>query len=160
MTDDDGVEPRIDLATFTPYRIAVLGREISERLGAAYASEGVTIPEWRVLAVVAEAEAVAARDIVARTPMDKMAVSRAVAALEEKGLVARAPAADRRVSAMRLTRKGRAVYSRIAEIALDYEARLLSALGQRERGAFFDCLQKLESALGSPPEREGAQAAE
>ncbi|MFZ5618214.1 MAG: MarR family winged helix-turn-helix transcriptional regulator, partial [Pseudomonadota bacterium] len=102
MSDDAAAERRLDLSEFVPYRIVVLGRAMSEALGAAYAGEGLSIPEWRVLAVVSQAPTIAARDVVARTPMDKMAVSRAVASLESKGLIARSPAADRRVSALKL----------------------------------------------------------
>ena len=138
----------LDLAAFTPYRVAVLGRAMSERLGAAYASEGLTIPEWRVLAVVSQAPSLAARDVVARTPMDKMAVSRAVASLETKGLVQRAPAADRRVAEIRLSADGRRLFDRVSRIALDYEASLFSTLTPAERAGFFDGLAKLERAIG------------
>lgn len=151
---------RFDLAVFAPYRIAVLGREISERLGAAYANEGLTIPEWRVLAVVAQAPSVAARDVVAKTPMDKMAVSRSVGSLESKGLIARAPTTDRRVSSLSLTRRGRAVFDRVADIALAYEAALLSRLTEEERTAFFKGLHRLEAAVGSRSTEEAARAAE
>jgi len=147
MSEAAGEQRRFELAAFAPYRIAVLGRQISERLGAAYEGEGVTIPEWRVLAVIAQAPSVAARDVVAKTPMDKMAVSRSVASLEEKGLIARAPTIDKRVSALRLTRKGRAVFDRIAGIALEFEASLLSHLHPDERRIFFDGLQRLERAV-------------
>jgi DNA-binding MarR family transcriptional regulator len=159
---DDGAGGRLlDLADFTPYRIAVLGRAMSEQLGAAYEDEGLTIPEWRVLAVVSQAPSVAARDVVARTPMDKMAVSRAVASLEAKGLIARSPAADRRVSALELSEAGRAVFSRVSVIALDYEAALFSGLAPAERKAFYECLAKLElSVASSGSGKREARAAE
>lgn len=141
--------PGLDLSIFTPYRIVVLGRRMSEALGAAYAGEGLTIPEWRVLAVVSQASSVAARDVVARTPMDKMAVSRAVASLEAKGLIARAAVADRRVSALELSERGRLVFDRVSAIALDYEAEILRGMSETERRAFFDGLARLESAAAA-----------
>lgn len=151
----------LDLSVFTPYRIVVLGRLMSEQLGGAYSSEGLTIPEWRVLAVVGQEESVAARDVVGRTPMDKMAVSRAVASLEGKGLIVRGPAADRRVSALKLSAKGRSVCDRVSAIALAYEAALIDAMSASEREAFFAGLSKLESAVGSQREMKGEpQAAE
>lgn len=149
MSDDAAAERRLDLSEFVPYRLVVLGRAMSEALGAAYAGEGLTIPEWRVLAVISQAPTIAARDVVARTPMDKMAVSRAVASLEGKGLVARAPAADRRVSSLKLSPRGRVVFDRVAAIAIDYERSLLAALGEKERTLFFEGLAKLESAVNS-----------
>lgn len=143
----DGASPsrrRFDLAGFTPYRIAVLARRLSELLGAAYADEGLTIPEWRVLAAVSQAPAIAARDVVAQTPMDKMAVSRAVAALEAKGLIARGPASDRRVAALKLTADGRDVFERVAAIALSFEDELLASLSVPERENFEMLLSRLD----------------
>jgi DNA-binding MarR family transcriptional regulator len=137
-----------DLAGYTPYRIAVLAQRISEQLGAAYACEGLTIPEWRVLAAVSQEPAIAARDVAARTPMDKMAVSRAVASLEEKGLIGRAPATDRRVSALRLTPGGREIFERVASIALSYEDSLLASLSASERIALEKLIARLEEITG------------
>ncbi len=137
--------PRLRLAEFTPYRIVALGRRLSEELGEAYRNEGLTIPEWRVIAAVAQAPSVAARDVVAMTPMDKMAVSRAVTALEEKGLIERQTAEDRRVAALRLTANGETVYQRVAAIALRYEDRLLRRLSPADRKAFLDGLEALEA---------------
>jgi len=150
MTNNADGGRRLDLADFTPYRIAVLAKAMSEQLGAAYECEGLTIPEWRVLAVVSQAPSVAARDVVARTPMDKMAVSRAVASLEAMRLIVRGPAADRRVSALALSDNGRAVFNRVSSIALDYEAALFGGLSSGERRTFYACLAKLELSLAPP----------
>lgn len=133
------------LEHFAPYRIVALGHAISGRLSSAYRDENLTIPEWRVLAVVAQAKSVAARDVVRQTPMDKMTVSRAIASLEEKSYVVRAPdQQDRRVSAVSLTETGRALFDRVAALALDYEAELLGALSPDERTAFDNVIRKLE----------------
>jgi DNA-binding MarR family transcriptional regulator len=147
MSGDGAATQSLELATFTPYRIAFLGRAMSLRLGAAYSGEGLTIPEWRVLAVVSQKDAVAARDVVERTPMDKMAVSRAVASLEAKELIQRGPAPDRRMATLRLTARGAEVFARVAKIALDYEASLLRALTDAERTSFFQTLEKIESTV-------------
>ncbi|HBK92883.1 MAG TPA: MarR family transcriptional regulator [Parvularcula sp.] len=137
--------PRLKLDAFTPYRIVALGRRMSEALGAAYRNEGISIPEWRVMAAVAQAPSVAARDVVAVTPMDKMAVSRAVAALERKGLIEREQRRDRRVSTLKLTAKGETLFERIAAIALRYEDSLLQRLPPSTRKAFLDGLAALET---------------
>ena len=50
------------LERFAPYRLVALGHTVSRRLAKTYAGDNLTIPEWRVLAVVAQAERVAARD--------------------------------------------------------------------------------------------------
>lgn len=134
------------LERFVPYRIVALGHAFSRRLSDAYADENVTIPEWRVLAVISQAERIAARDVTRRTPMDKMAVSRAAASLEAKGLVARTVSeTDRRVSMLSLSREGRRLFDRISALALDYEDALLAALGPEEAAAFRSVLEKLEA---------------
>jgi DNA-binding MarR family transcriptional regulator len=133
------------LADFTPYRIVALGRRLSEELGAAYRNEGVTIPEWRVLAAIAQAPVIAARDVALVTPMDKMAVSRAVLSLEAKKLIERERTDDRRVSSLRLTDEGEIVYQRVAAIALRYEEQLLERLSPPDRRAFLEGLGALET---------------
>ena len=141
-----GAKRKLVLEEFAPYRIVALGHAISGRLARAYRDENITIPEWRVLAVIGEAAQVAARDVVRRTPMDKMTVSRAVASLEQKGFVSRAPdPEDKRVSALALSAEGRALFDRVAAMALDFEDDLLSTLEPEEAAAFRMVLEKLEA---------------
>lgn len=141
---------RFVLSDFLPYRIVVLGHQISRNLARAYENEDLTIPEWRVLAVVAQADAMAARDVAAQTPMDKMAVSRAVASLEEKGLVdRRASDADRRVQTLSLSAAGRALFERVARVASAFEAKLLEPIPAQERAAFLRGLAALEASAGA-----------
>lgn len=153
--------PGLVLSDFAPYRLVVLARRISEDLGDAYADEGLTIPEWRVLAVVSQQPSMAARDVVAATPMDKMAVSRAVASLVAKGLAVRGASTDRRVLRLTVTAKGRALFERVAAIARGYEAELLSCLTTEERNAVFDAIDKLERKTrvmaSARSEREAAE---
>lgn len=133
------------LSAFTPYRIVALGRRLSEELGNAYRNEGLTIPEWRVLAAIGEAPIIAARDVAQMTPMDKMAVSRAVLSLERKGFIQRERTDDRRVSSLSLTSDGEIVYHRVVAIALGYEKNLLDRLSPADRRAFLEGLSALET---------------
>ncbi len=141
-----GKKRKLILEEFAPYRIVALGHAISGRLARAYRDENITIPEWRVLAVIGEAAQVAARDVVQRTPMDKMTVSRAVASLEQKGFVRRAPDPDdKRVSTLALSAEGRSLFDRVAAMALEFEDDLLAMLGADEAAAFLMVLAKLEA---------------
>lgn len=144
------------LARFAPYRIVALGHAVSGRLSRVYADENLTVPEWRVLAAVAQAARVAARDVVRLTPMDKMTVSRAAASLEAKGYVRReTDARDRRVNMLSLSRQGRALFDRVAALALAFEDELLSILGADERAAFEAALCKLEKRAQVPNGGDG-----
>ncbi|GAB1477604.1 hypothetical protein MASR2M74_01460 [Paracoccaceae bacterium] len=120
-----------DLAAFLPYQLAVAASRVSRGFAERYKAEfGLSIPEWRVLAHLAQSDAVSIREIHARVDMDKSKVSRAAARLEAQGLIEkRAHAEDRRLLDMRLTAKGRALIDRIVPIADAYQAEMLARLG-------------------------------
>ena len=121
-----------DLASFLPYQLAVASSRISREFAERYKAEfGLTIPEWRVLAHLAQSGAVSVREIHARVDMDKSKVSRAAARLEGSGLIEkRENAEDRRLLDMRLTPKGRDLIARIVPIADTYQAELVALLGR------------------------------
>lgn len=136
------------LADFLPYRLSVLANRVSRALAGRYAEEfDLTIPEWRVMAVLGETGELTAGDLADATEMDKVAISRAVARLRAAGrLAARTDAGDQRRSHLKLTAAGIAVYRRIAPLALGLEARLLAALTPAERAALDGLLSKLAAA--------------
>lgn len=142
---DSANAPRLSLERFLPYRLSVLANTVSMALAGAYSSRyGLTIPQWRVLAVLARTPGLSAADVVERTAMDKVAVSRAVAALVRAGRLRRTRAAsDRRRSILTLTARGRSVYRRIVPLALAYERRLLAELSPDEQSQFEALLQRL-----------------
>ena len=137
--------PALSLDRFVPYRLSVLSNTVSAALSGAYARRfGLTVPEWRVIAVLARRPGLSAAEVAARTAMDKVAVSRAVAGLARSGRVRRAQAtSDRRRSVLTLTARGRSVYRRIVPLALAYERRLLEALSSEERTMFGELLARL-----------------
>lgn len=126
-----------DLGEFLPYQLAVAAARVSKGFADRYRAEfGLTIPEWRVLAHLAQAGTVSVREIQARVDMDKSKVSRAAARLEAAGLVEkRGNAGDRRLLDMRLTDAGRALFARIVPIARGYEAEVLAGLPADFRAA-------------------------
>ena len=123
--------PDFDLGSFLPYQLAVAAAKVSRGFAERYRAEfGISIPEWRVLAQLAQAGTVSVRDVEARVDMDKSKVSRAAARLEAAGYVEkRGNAADKRLLDMRLTEAGRALFARIVPVAETYQADLLTTLG-------------------------------
>jgi DNA-binding MarR family transcriptional regulator len=136
---------RLVLDRFVPYRLSVLTNRVSGAIAAHYADRfALTIPEWRVMAVLGDTPGLSAREVAARTAMDKVQVSRAVAALTAARRVARAQdKEDGRVAHLSLTRAGRAVYDEIVPLALHLEETLLSALSAGERRTFDRLMTKL-----------------
>lgn len=137
--------PALSLDRFLPYRLSVLANTVSSALAGAYAERfRLTIPQWRLIAVLARTPGLAAADVAERTAMDKVAVSRAVAGLVKAGRVRRATAAgDRRRSVLSLTDRGWSVYRRIVPLALAYERRLLAELSPDEQARFEELLARL-----------------
>jgi DNA-binding MarR family transcriptional regulator len=129
--------PKLHLEKFLPYRLSVLSNTVSSAIAAAYFMNfGLSIPEWRVMAVLAANPGLSAAEVTARTAMDKVAVSRAVAALLAAGRLHRTTApADRRRTHLALTRAGERVYARVVPMALDYERSLVAPLSKRDRAA-------------------------
>jgi DNA-binding MarR family transcriptional regulator len=135
-----------ELDHFMPYRLSVAAGRVSRRFARLYETEsGLTNPEWRVLAHLAQAGTVSVRDIHARVDMDKSKVSRAAARLEEAGLVRKQDhETDRRLVALSLTREGTAMMTRLGAIAGAFQAELLAELGP-SADAFQDALSRLSS---------------
>jgi DNA-binding MarR family transcriptional regulator len=126
---------RLHLERFVPYRLSVLTNTVSMSIAAAYEREfGLTIPQWRVIAVLARYPNLSAIEVAERTAMDKVAVSRAVQGLlAARRLVRTYDEGDRRKSRLRLSPAGRSVYTRVAPLALHYEKQLIDALSPSDR---------------------------
>ena len=120
-----------------PYRLSVLTNTVSMSIADAYEREfGLSIPQWRVIAVLARYPDLSAIEVAERTAMDKVAVSRAVQGLlAARRLVRTYDAGDRRRSHLRLSSAGKSVYTRVAPLALNYERQLLDALSPTDRKA-------------------------
>ncbi len=136
---------KLHLDRFVPYRLSVLSNIVSMSIAHAYEREfGLTIPEWRVLAVLARYPNLSAIEVAERTAMDKVAVSRAVQSLlAARRLVRSYDKGDRRRSMLRLSSSGRAVYTRVAPLALGYERKLLNALSASDRRALDRLIGRL-----------------
>jgi DNA-binding MarR family transcriptional regulator len=137
------------LEQFLPYRLSLLSNTVSEGISIAYRNEhDLSVTEWRVIAVLGRFPGQTASEIVRRTAMDKVAVSRAVKKLLERGLLERsAHEEDRRRQPLMLTEeRGQPLYKAIVPKALAYEKALLSSLTGTERGQLNDLLRKLQRA--------------
>jgi len=128
-----------------PYRLSVLSNRVSGAIARHYSERfGLSVPEWRVMAVLGGTPGLSAREVASRTAMDKVQVSRAVAGLLRSKRVARSgDPSDRRITRLALTRQGRAIYEQIVPLALELEELLLSALNAEERRGFEKLLSKL-----------------
>jgi DNA-binding MarR family transcriptional regulator len=136
----------LELERFLPYRLSVLANTMSTAIAAAYAEKfELSIPEWRVVAVLARSPGLSAAQVAERTAMDKVAVSRAVSVLVRNRRIERGvEESDRRRSQLRLTPKGMAVYHEVVPWALAYESAVLRGLSARARQNLDRLLDELQ----------------
>lgn len=138
----------LELDRFLPYRLSVLSNRISQDIAALYGTRfGLTVTEWRILAVLGRYPDLSATEVAERTAMDKVAVSRAVTSLLADGRLKRQfHGDDRRRSVLELSAKGYKVYDEVAPLALAYEHRLLEGLRDDERAALDRLLTRMEES--------------
>jgi DNA-binding MarR family transcriptional regulator len=140
----------LDLFRFVPFRLNRLAAEVSAALASEYQQRyGLDIPEWRVLATLGfRNDACSAQYIAHCTRTHKSTISRAVTALMDRELVERVENQDdRREFALRMTRKGKALYQQLIPRLKRREQEILSCLSAGERKAFALALGKIEQSL-------------
>ena len=137
--------PRLQLDRFLPYRLSVLSNLVSSAIAGSYSTRfGISIPEWRVMAVLAMQPELSAAQVAERTAMDKVAVSRAVSSLLVKGRIERSVSpGDRRRSILKLSAEGVNIYREVVPLALRHEQSLLDVLDSTDRVALERILDTL-----------------
>jgi len=136
---------RLNLDHFVPYRLSVLSNRVSDAIARHYSERfGLSIPEWRVMAVLGQTPGLSAREVATRTAMDKVQVSRAVASLLRAKRIARVgDEKDGRITRLSLTKPGTTIYDEIVPLALHLEQVFLAALTPAERATLATLMDKL-----------------
>jgi DNA-binding MarR family transcriptional regulator len=149
MTDE------LKLENFLPYRLSVLSNTVSTTVARAYDKRfKVSIPEWRVIAILGRFPGLSAVEVAERTMLDKVAVSRAVTKLIKKGRIDREFAdADKRRSILNLSEDGKKLHDEIAELALGFERDLLEGFSPDELTQLNSLMERLMARarlIGNP----------
>ncbi|WP_019515071.1 MarR family winged helix-turn-helix transcriptional regulator [Sphingomonas sp. Mn802worker] len=141
---------RLILDEFVPFLLSVTSNRVSGRIATAYESLfGLSIPEWRLITVIAEGQATTQAEIGERTRMDKVTVSRAAIALTQRGLLERSPnSQDRRSHHLMLSAAGRTLYAEVAPKAKELEARIFSRFSVDEVARFTAMLRRIDVVAG------------
>jgi DNA-binding MarR family transcriptional regulator len=141
----------LSLERFMPYQLSYAANLVSEAIAQQYSALfNLTIPEWRVVAHVAEQSGITQQEIGLRTRMDKVTVSRATIALAVRGFVSRSKnAADRRSRRLGLTPAGRRLYAAIAPKALELERAVFGQFSAAEMAALRGFLQRIDAAAAA-----------
>jgi DNA-binding MarR family transcriptional regulator len=146
---DSNAVRAFDLEHFFPYWLSVLSNTVSTGIAQFYQREyGLSIPEWRVMAVLGRYPGLTASEVCERTVMDKVTVSRAVNALLERRYLERVTDRnDRRKRPLRLADPGGVdVLEAVIPHALRYQKVLLDGLSPAERETFRQLSARLLAA--------------
>lgn len=143
--------PLLDLDRYVPALITFIANKLSKSANAFYQPEfGVNVTEWRIIALLAIEPGIPAARICHVIGFDKGPVSRTLAAMEKRGLIAiRSDPKDGRTHSISLTAKGRATHDKVIAAAFERERRLLSCLSKDEQEVLIVLLRRLHENLGA-----------
>jgi len=105
----------------------------------------LTVPEWRILALLAHARQLPFADLVKQSTSDKALVSRTLRQLEARGLVALVSEGNtpRKKLICSVTDAGLALHDRVMPLARRGQAEVIRQLAPEERRALYLGLRKL-----------------
>ncbi len=140
-----------DLEQFLPYRLSVATSQVSKLFARHFAERfGLTIAEWRILAVLGKVGTCSPTAVGEAAAMDKVKVSRAAAAMVDKGLLRQsADPNDGRGRLLRVTRKGAALHGRAVPVALELEAAIAAGMTRGEWASLDKTLVRLAAHVGT-----------
>lgn len=143
--------PTLDLERYVPAFITFIANKLSNSATAFYQKNfGVNVTEWRIMSLLAIEPGVAASRICQVIGFNKGPVSRTLAEMQKRGLIAiRTDTKDARTHSISLTAKGRATHDRVIIAALERERRLLSCFSREEQELLIDLLRRLHDNLGA-----------
>ncbi|HEY8335794.1 MAG TPA: MarR family transcriptional regulator [Tardiphaga sp.] len=107
---------------------------------------GVSLPEWRVMSIVATRDGITARDISRTLATDKAWVGLSVKSLARRGYLTRVPdKRDSRRVLLHLTPQGKELHDAILAVARKRQRRLLAALPDGVAEALITGLDRLQA---------------
>ncbi|MFI4933539.1 MAG: MarR family winged helix-turn-helix transcriptional regulator [Caulobacterales bacterium] len=131
---------RLRLGEHLPHTLRQSADAVSRLIARAYEDRfSLSIPEWRLMAWLAECGPASEAKIAAAMP-DAVTARRAAEALTIRG------AAQRTAAGLALTEAGQHLYDEIAPLVLAYEAALLTGLSPGEVTALKHLLKRVHAA--------------
>ncbi len=138
------------LFTFLPYLLSITSNAVSGRIAQEYREQfGLSVPEWRVMAVLGDRGPQTQRVLTSLTLMDKVAVNRACKVLETRTLASRRPnEQDGRSHLLELTDIGQAMHGEIMPLAVAMERHLFRVLDTDEVAQLRSLLERVRDTAG------------
>ncbi len=148
----------LNVEDFLTFRITRLSNALRNNLTKRYLEEfELSLPEWRLLALVARYSPMRFSEVTSRSSMDKGQVSRTLRVLEKRGLTqlrairtrgARAADALAAPVMVSITARGRTLYKSVLPAARQRQAEMLMTLTEDDRADLYETLDKLFATIG------------
>ena len=134
-----------DLHMFFPYQVRVFYKTISDSISNIYGPQyALSAAEWRTMAVLRPNNTMSASDIVERSSMTKVAVSRAIKSLQAKSLIKRdIDGDDKRRVALRFTHLGDDIFAKLIPLVLQLEVDLLEGIPPKDIEKLLEVMDKI-----------------
>ncbi len=151
-TADGEMAPGVPLDDFAPYLLNRIVNRINANLSEALKKTGITVPIYRVLAVLIAGNGRNVNELAVYTVTEQSTLSKILARMESQGLVSRRPNRDDgRVVEIHITAAGRDAYERVLPIALSHHEQAMSGLSAPERESMVAVLHRvLDNVRHSP----------
>jgi len=129
--------------------IALLrAREATTRLFKPFIeSHDLTMPQWRVLRALAEAEALDAKTLAERCVILPPSLTRIFRGLTQRGFIAQVECNDARRHMVRLTDEGRALFEDVVQESEPSYVQLADAFGPERLDSLLDLLNELRHTV-------------
>ncbi|GGH51964.1 hypothetical protein GCM10010975_06060 [Comamonas phosphati] len=140
-----------------------VGNALRRTITVPYAEKfGLTVSEWRLLALIAHARTLAFSDLVTQSTSDKALVSRTLKLLESRGLVRLHGEGNtpRKKIYCHITEQGDALHAQVIPLARAGQASAICVLPVEERNAMYSALVRLRAycqQTGALPAVDGAR---
>ncbi len=152
---------KFNLNEYIPCQLASLSRSIMRALASVFEDRfDISLPEWKVLAIIAEKPGLSAVAVARLAQMDTVAVSRAVTKLLERALIQRElDCQDRRCSVLNLSPRGIEFHAQVTPLATELEADLLGELSDDVKLALKKAIKSLHAKSNLLAEHYSARPA-
>jgi len=151
-----------NLGRYLPYHLAITADIVSGEVAAILReSTGLSMTEWRVMAVIGSFAPLSTKTVAAYTTINKVRVSRAVSRLVQLGYVRRArDPFDNRLLKLDFSPKGDALFDAISKSTLAWEKGLLAPFSAEEIEFATDLLARIRARVVelAPSQRKLAAA--
>lgn len=143
------------LDDYLPYRLLRATSEITQIYDKRYKDKlGITIPESRVIHVLARFADISSREICQMTTLSKASVSVSLQRLEAAGILTRETnVQDQRLVTLTFTKKGNVLRKKLVKLALEMEADIIKFMGATSALDLMNILEGLRGYSSPAPKK-------